>query len=99
MNIKFVTDILDVIMIHLLLLASLSTVPAIWCQPVQSQAEQLLSLLSPTPAVGQPWPSIPGPDLSDRVCIVGAGVSGVHMAVSLKKRNYQNVTTKFYQSV
>jgi len=78
-------------MIHLLLLASLSTVPAIWCQPVQSQAEQLLSLLSPTPAVGQPWPSIPGPDLSDRVCIVGAGVSGVHMAVSLKKRNYENV--------
>lgn len=58
---------------------------------VQSQAKQLLSLLSPTPALGEPWPTIPGPDLKDRVCIVGAGPAGVHMALSLKKRGYQHV--------
>lgn len=58
---------------------------------VQSKAKQLLSLLDPTPALGEPWPNIPGPDLNDRVCIVGAGASGIHMATSLKKRNYKNV--------
>eukprot|EP00092_Neocalanus_flemingeri_P048583 GFUD01055484.1.p1 GENE.GFUD01055484.1~~GFUD01055484.1.p1 ORF type:complete len:620 (-),score=86.20 GFUD01055484.1:6-1865(-) len=58
---------------------------------LQSQAKQLLSLLAPAPAVGEPWPSIPGPELKDRVCIVGAGASGIHMALSLKKRSYENV--------
>ena len=63
-----------------------------WCQnSLQSQAKQLMSLLAPTPAVGEPWPNIPGPDLKDRVCIVGAGAAGIHMAASLKKRNYENV--------
>ena len=55
------------------------------------QAQQLLSLLSPTPALGEPWPSIPGPNTQHRVCIVGAGAAGIHMAVSLKKRGYDQV--------
>ena len=62
-----------------------------WCQDLESQEQQLLSLLAPAPALGQPWPSIPGPDLDDRVCIVGAGASGIHMAMSLKKKNYKKV--------
>ena len=60
----------------------------------QDLAEQLLSLLSPTPPLGEPWPNIPGPNLQDRVCIVGAGAAGIHMAVSLKKRNYNKVTIR-----
>jgi len=60
--------------------------------PLEAQAKQLLSLLdSPVPAKGDPWPDIPGPNLNDRVCVVGAGASGIHMAMSLKKRNYENV--------
>ena len=57
------------------------------CQnSLQSQAEQqLMSLLAPTPAKGEPWPNIPGPDPTDRVCIIGAGPAGIHMAVGLKK--------------
>lgn len=62
-----------------------------WCQDSQSKAKQILSLLAPSPALGEPWPNIPGPELDDRVCIVGAGASGIHMAISLKKRNYENV--------
>ena len=56
--------------------------------------KQILSLLAPSPALGEPWPTIPGPELDDRVCIVGAGASGIHMAISLKKRNYENVSSK-----
>jgi len=69
----------------LLLLLSLHLA---WCQDLESQ---LLSLLAPAPALGEPWPSIPGPDLDDRVCIVGAGAAGIHMAISLKKKNYKKV--------
>ena len=65
-----------------------------WCQDSQSKAKQILSLLAPSPALGEPWPNIPGPELDDRVCIVGAGASGIHMAISLKKRNYENVILK-----
>ena len=56
------------------------------------QAQHLLSLLSPTPALGEPWPNIPGPGLDDRVCIVGAGAAGVHMAARLKNMKYENVS-------
>eukprot|EP00092_Neocalanus_flemingeri_P108385 GFUD01139200.1.p1 GENE.GFUD01139200.1~~GFUD01139200.1.p1 ORF type:complete len:607 (-),score=105.93 GFUD01139200.1:135-1955(-) len=70
----------------------LLTLHCAWCKnSLQSQAKQLLSLLAPTPAVGEPWPIIPGPDLKDRVCIVGAGAAGIHMALSLKKKSYENV--------
>eukprot|EP00092_Neocalanus_flemingeri_P089300 GFUD01112994.1.p1 GENE.GFUD01112994.1~~GFUD01112994.1.p1 ORF type:complete len:612 (-),score=92.37 GFUD01112994.1:186-2021(-) len=75
--------------IVILVITSLSC--AMCQKSLQSQAKQLLSLLAPTPAVGEPWPSIPGPDLKDRVCIIGAGASGIHMATSLKKRKYENV--------
>jgi len=60
-------------------------------QDIQSQAKQLLTLLSPEPAKGEPWPSIPGPNKEDRVCIVGAGVSGIHMATRLKKLSYRKI--------
>ena len=82
-------------MMQVVLLALLSAGPAVRCLPVQSQAEQLLSLLDPSPALGEAWPTIPGPELDDRVCIVGAGAAGIHMAVSLKKRNYENVNFKY----
>ena len=48
-------------------------------------------LLNPGPAVGIPYPDIPGPSKDDRVCVVGAGPSGVHMAMRLKKLGYQDV--------
>ena len=74
-------------MILLLIILSIQTS---WCQ---LGAKQLLALLNPTPALGEPWPNIPGPNLNDRVCIVGAGAAGIHMAASLKKRNYENVSS------
>ena len=53
----------------------------------------LQEVTKPTPAVpGEPFPSIPGPSPSDRVCIVGAGPSGIHMALMLKKRGYTDLT-------
>ena len=48
-------------------------------------------LLNPGPAVGIPYQDIPGPSKDDRVCVVGAGPSGVHMAMRLKKLGYQDV--------
>ena len=54
-------------------------------------ARDLLSLLAPSSAVGKPWTNIPGPDLDNMVCIVGVGATGIHMAMSLKKKNYENV--------
>ena len=73
------------------LLVILLSLHLTWCQDLQSQARELLSLLAPSPALGEPWPNIPGPDLDNRVCIVGAGATGIHMAMSLKKKNYENV--------
>ena len=58
---------------------------------LNSQARQLMSLLAPSPALGEAWPRIPGPALEDRVCVVGAGAAGIHMAVSLKEKGYKNV--------
>ena len=49
-------------------------------------------ILNQEPAKGEEFPKIPGPDKSDRVCIVGAGPSGVHMALKLKKLGFENVT-------
>ena len=51
-----------------------------------------MSLLEPVPPKGLPFPKIPGPATSDRVCIVGAGPAGVHMALSLKRRGFTNLT-------
>ena len=40
---------------------------------------------------GTPFPRIPGPSPEDKVCIVGAGPAGLHMAVELRRRNYNNI--------
>ena len=58
----------------------------------KEMAKYLLSLLDDdTPAKGEEWPQIPGLNTDDRVCIVGAGASGIHMAVSLKNKHYKDV--------
>ena len=44
------------------------------------------------PAKGTPWPRIMGPRADDKVCIVGAGPAGLHMAVELRDRKYSNIT-------
>ena len=40
---------------------------------------------------GKPFPRIPGPSPNDKVCIVGAGPAGLHMAVELRRRKYTNI--------
>ena len=40
---------------------------------------------------GKPFPRIPGPSPEDKVCIVGAGPAGLHMAVELRGRNYKYI--------
>ena len=45
----------------------------------------------PQPAKGEPFPDINGPNPDDKVCIVGAGPAGIHMAQSLKKRNFEDI--------
>ena len=56
---------------------------------------RLLSLLTETArAVGAEWPRVPGPRPQDRVCVVGAGVAGVHMASRLKGLGYKDVRAK-----
>ena len=61
--------------------------------PLKAALSALEEVSKPTPAVrGEPFPSIPGPSPSDRVCIVGAGASGIHMALMLKNRGYTDVT-------
>ena len=44
-------------------------------------------LTADIPAKGKPFPKINGPKPHERVCIVGAGPSGIHMAISLKDIN------------
>ena len=65
---------------------------AIAQSPVENALQALVGLLKqPLPSKGTPFPRIPGPHKQDRVCIVGAGPSGIHMAQSLKKRNFTDV--------
>ena len=47
--------------------------------------------LANIPPKGQPFPEIRGPSVKDKVCIVGAGPAGIHMAIELKNKNYTNV--------
>ena len=50
-------------------------------------------ILTGAPSKGQDFHSIPGPkSKSSKIGIVGGGVSGVHMAYSLKKLGYKDVT-------
>ena len=43
------------------------------------------------PAKGKEFSNILGPKLTDKVCIVGAGPAGLHMALSLKDKGYQKI--------
>ena len=61
-------------------------------------AAGLLALLeTDSPALGAEWPRIPGPLPQDRVCVVGAGMSGVHMAARLKGLGYNDVIISISQ--
>ena len=48
-------------------------------------------LRSAVPPKGKQFPNIVGPKSNERVCIVGAGPAGLHMALSLKDKGYQKV--------
>ena len=44
------------------------------------------------PPQGHPFPKIKGPNRSDKICVIGAGPAGIHMALSLKRKGYQRIT-------
>ena len=66
-----------------------------WCYPshlfhlqlfaeeikLSPQALGLLSMLEGLEEKGEEWPKITGPQKTGRVCVVGAGPAGVHMAL------------------
>ena len=43
------------------------------------------------PSIGELFPKINGPKVTDHVCVVGAGPSGIHMALSLRDRGYKSI--------
>lgn len=51
--------------------------------------DELLS--SKLPSKGKEFPKILGPKPTDKVCIVGAGPSGLHIALSLNNKGYQKI--------
>ena len=51
----------------------------------------LLSMLDGPEEKGKMWPKIAGPEKDGRVCVVGAGPAGVHMALRLKEKGYTRV--------
>ena len=55
------------------------------------QALGLLSMLEGPEEKGKEWPKIAGPQKTGRVCVVGAGPAGVHMALRLKEKGYTRV--------
>ena len=55
------------------------------------QALGLLSMLEGGVEKGEEWPKIAGPQKDGRVCVVGAGPAGLHMALRLKQKGYTNV--------
>ena len=55
------------------------------------QALGLLSMLEGPEEKGQEWPKIAGPQKTGRVCVVGAGPAGLHMALRLKEKGYARV--------
>ena len=55
------------------------------------QALGLLSMLEGTEEKGKEWGKIGGPQKAGRVCVVGAGPAGVHMALRLKEKGYTRV--------
>ena len=48
-------------------------------------------LRSTVPSRGKEFPNINGPTPNEKVCIVGAGPAGLHMALSLKDKGYRNI--------
>ena len=48
-------------------------------------------LRSDVPPKGKHFSNIVGPKSNERVCIVGAGPAGLHMALSLKDKGYQKI--------
>ena len=55
------------------------------------QALGLLSMLEEGMEKGEEWPKIVGPQKDGRVCVVGAGPAGLHMALRLKQKGYTKV--------
>ena len=55
------------------------------------QALGLLSMLEGGEEKGAEWPKIAGPQKAGRVCVVGAGPAGVHMALRLKQKGFTKV--------
>ena len=54
--------------------------------------KKLMELISiDLPSKGTPFPKIEGPKEQDKICIVGAGPAGIHMAVELKHKFFNNV--------
>ena len=41
---------------------------------------------------GYPFPKIKGPKQNDKICIIGGGPAGIHMALSLKRKGYPGIT-------
>jgi len=59
---------------------------------LEAAVRALVGLIQqPQPPKGDPFPEIRGPSPEDRVCIVGAGPAGIHMAQSLRKRNFEDI--------
>ena len=42
-------------------------------------------------AKGDPLPKVVGPKRHEKVCIVGAGAAGIHMALNLKDRGFSDI--------
>ena len=55
------------------------------------QAQGLLSMLEGGAEKGEEWPKIAGPKKAGRVCVVGAGPAGIHMALRLKQKGFTKV--------
>jgi len=72
-----------------------SLLPSVVVCPINPVLEALGAvtnrLLTPVPPKGTPFPKINGPKKTDKVCIVGAGPAGMHMAASLKKKGVKDL--------
>ena len=58
---------------------------------LRNKALRLLSMLEGSEDKGKEWPKISGPQKDGRVCVVGAGPAGIHMALRLKEKGYTRV--------
>ena len=59
----------------------------------RSAYDTIMELLQMSlPSKGEPFPKINGPKPNEKVCIVGAGPAGIHMATRLKEREFRDIT-------